>query len=112
MLILNVFSFSFRMYPVVIGNGRNLQSDAVIAGYHVPKGVYINFSCYVEKWLVHCIIFVQLVEMAGEKNNNFNLILSFSMFPIFSDHRTKKYNNKSNNIDTCHFSTFSCIEFG
>lgn len=27
------------MYPVVIGNGRCLQSDAVVAGYHVPKGV-------------------------------------------------------------------------
>lgn len=32
----------FRMYPVVIGNGRNLQSDAVIFGYHVPKGVSIE----------------------------------------------------------------------
>lgn len=29
------------MYPVVIGNGRNLQSDAVISGYNVPKGVRI-----------------------------------------------------------------------
>lgn len=29
----------FRLYPVVIGNGRNLQSDAVISGFHVPKGV-------------------------------------------------------------------------
>lgn len=28
-----------RMYPVVIANGRSLQSDAVIKGYHVPKGV-------------------------------------------------------------------------
>lgn len=27
------------MYPVVIGNGRNLQSDAIINGFHVPKGV-------------------------------------------------------------------------
>jgi cytochrome P450 len=30
-----------RMYPVVIGNGRCLQSDAVVYGYHVPKGVSI-----------------------------------------------------------------------
>lgn len=30
---------TLRLYPVVIGNGRNLQSDAVISGYHVPKGV-------------------------------------------------------------------------
>lgn len=30
------------MYPVVIGNGRNLQTDAVIFGYHVPKGVSIE----------------------------------------------------------------------
>lgn len=27
------------MKPVVIANGRNLQADAVINGYHVPKGV-------------------------------------------------------------------------
>lgn len=30
---------TLRMYPVVLGNGRSLQSDAVIAGYNVPKGV-------------------------------------------------------------------------
>jgi cytochrome P450 family 49 subfamily A len=30
---------TLRMYPVVLGNGRNLQSDAVISGYRVPKGV-------------------------------------------------------------------------
>lgn len=33
---------TLRLYPVVIGNGRNLQSDAVIGGYHVPKGVCIK----------------------------------------------------------------------
>lgn len=31
--------FCFRMYPVIIGNGRSLQSDAVIGGYRIPKGV-------------------------------------------------------------------------
>ncbi len=35
----HILILSFRMYPVVIGNGRNLQSDAVIGGYNVPKGV-------------------------------------------------------------------------
>lgn len=30
---------TLRMYPVIIGNGRNLQSDTVLAGYQVPKGV-------------------------------------------------------------------------
>ncbi len=30
---------ALRMYPVVIGNGRILQSDAVISGYKIPKGV-------------------------------------------------------------------------
>ncbi|CRL06719.1 CLUMA_CG019477, isoform A [Clunio marinus] len=30
---------TLRMYPVVLGNGRSLQSDAVICGYNVPKGV-------------------------------------------------------------------------
>lgn len=37
--------FFFRMYPVVIGNGRNLQSDAVISGYNVPKGVRNFILC-------------------------------------------------------------------
>lgn len=36
---------TLRMFPVVLGNGRSLQSDAVIAGYNVPKGVsFIIFS--------------------------------------------------------------------
>ena len=30
---------TLRMYPVIIGNGRSLQSDSIINGYHVPKGV-------------------------------------------------------------------------
>lgn len=40
-LSLHSLSLSLRcsMRPVVIANGRNLQSDAVINGYHVPKGV-------------------------------------------------------------------------
>ena len=29
----------FRMYSTVIGNGRTLQNDMIICGYHVPKGV-------------------------------------------------------------------------
>lgn len=33
---------TLRMYPVVLGNGRSLQSDAVIGGYNVPKGVSVN----------------------------------------------------------------------
>ncbi|KAL1502174.1 hypothetical protein ABEB36_007357 [Hypothenemus hampei] len=34
---------TLRMYPVIIGNGRSLQSDAVLAGYHVPKGTHVIF---------------------------------------------------------------------
>jgi hypothetical protein len=30
------------MYPVIIGNGRSLTSDAIIGGYQVPKGVRKN----------------------------------------------------------------------
>uniref|UniRef100_A0A1B0G778 Cytochrome P450 n=1 Tax=Glossina morsitans morsitans TaxID=37546 RepID=A0A1B0G778_GLOMM len=32
---------TLRMYPVVIANGRSLQSDAVINNYNIPKGVAI-----------------------------------------------------------------------
>lgn len=28
-----------RVYSTVIGNGRTLQNDTVICGYHIPKGV-------------------------------------------------------------------------
>lgn len=38
---------TLRMYPVVIGNGRCLQSDAVVGGYHVPKGTHVIFPHYV-----------------------------------------------------------------
>ncbi|KAJ9592119.1 hypothetical protein L9F63_001347 [Diploptera punctata] len=34
---------TLRMYPVIIGNGRSLQSDAVVGGYHIPKGVHVIF---------------------------------------------------------------------
>ncbi|XP_055920745.1 probable cytochrome P450 49a1 [Eupeodes corollae] len=34
---------TLRMYPVVIANGRSLQSDAVIGGYQVPKGTHVIF---------------------------------------------------------------------
>lgn len=33
--------FCFRMYPVVIGNGRCMTKDSVISGYQIPKGVSI-----------------------------------------------------------------------
>uniref|UniRef100_A0A182LWL8 Cytochrome P450 n=1 Tax=Anopheles culicifacies TaxID=139723 RepID=A0A182LWL8_9DIPT len=34
---------TLRMYPVVIGNGRSLQTDAIIGGYHIPKGTHVIF---------------------------------------------------------------------
>ncbi|XP_065167350.1 probable cytochrome P450 49a1 [Atheta coriaria] len=34
---------TLRMYPVIIGNGRSLQKDAVISGYNVPKGTHVIF---------------------------------------------------------------------
>ncbi|XP_026729006.1 probable cytochrome P450 49a1 [Trichoplusia ni] len=38
---------SLRMKPVILGNGRCIQSDAVISGYEVPKGSHIVFPHYV-----------------------------------------------------------------
>lgn len=40
-------SAGFRMYPVVIGNGRTMTKDTVIAGYQIPEGVQIVFQHYV-----------------------------------------------------------------
>ncbi|XP_047106300.1 probable cytochrome P450 49a1 [Schistocerca piceifrons] len=34
---------TLRMYPVIIGNGRCLQSDAVIEDFHIPKGTHVIF---------------------------------------------------------------------
>ncbi|XP_056638973.1 probable cytochrome P450 49a1 [Diorhabda sublineata] len=34
---------TLRMYPVIIANGRSLQSDTVLAGYKVPKGTHVIF---------------------------------------------------------------------
>ncbi|KAH8371081.1 hypothetical protein KR093_006157 [Drosophila rubida] len=34
---------TLRMRPVVIANGRSLQADAVINGYHIPKGTHVIF---------------------------------------------------------------------
>lgn len=34
---------TLRMYPVIIGNGRSLQSDTEIGGYHIPKGTHVIF---------------------------------------------------------------------
>ncbi|KAH0558311.1 hypothetical protein KQX54_015586 [Cotesia glomerata] len=45
----------FRVYSTVIGNGRTLQNDTVICGYHIPKGVQVVFPTIVtgkmEKWV-------------------------------------------------------------
>jgi hypothetical protein len=43
------------MYPVIIGNGRSLQSDAIIGGYQVPKGVS-NLQFIAAQSMQICII--------------------------------------------------------
>lgn len=35
------------MYSTVIGNGRTLQEDMVICGYHIPKGIQVVFPTIV-----------------------------------------------------------------
>jgi len=42
-----------RMYSTVIGNGRTLQNDTVISGYHVPKGVSecVHYLKLNEQWV-------------------------------------------------------------
>lgn len=40
---------ALRMYPVVLGNGRSLQSNAVICGYNVPKGVRMKNNLFLKK---------------------------------------------------------------
>ncbi|KAJ8940447.1 hypothetical protein NQ318_007148 [Aromia moschata] len=61
---------TMRLYPVVIGNGRQTTSECIIRGYHIPKGVQVIFQHYVisnqeeyfpkskeflpERWLKSC----------------------------------------------------------
>ncbi|XP_046666276.1 probable cytochrome P450 301a1, mitochondrial isoform X1 [Homalodisca vitripennis] len=42
-----VIKETLRMYPVVIGNGRCMTRDSVVAGYQIPKGTQIVFQHYV-----------------------------------------------------------------
>lgn len=37
-----VLKESLRMNPIAVGVGRNLNSDLVLGGYRVPKGVGIS----------------------------------------------------------------------
>ncbi|KPJ14777.1 putative cytochrome P450 49a1 [Papilio machaon] len=36
-----------RLFPVVIGNGRQLTKDTVICGYNIPRGIQVIFQHYV-----------------------------------------------------------------
>ncbi|XP_060805805.1 probable cytochrome P450 49a1 [Amyelois transitella] len=38
---------SLRIKPVILGNGRCIQSDTVISGYEVPKGSHVVFPHYI-----------------------------------------------------------------
>ncbi|CAH0682356.1 unnamed protein product [Chilo suppressalis] len=38
---------TLRIKPVILGNGRCIQSDAVISGYEVPKGSHVVFPHYI-----------------------------------------------------------------
>uniref|UniRef100_A0A1B6KMR5 Cytochrome P450 n=1 Tax=Graphocephala atropunctata TaxID=36148 RepID=A0A1B6KMR5_9HEMI len=42
-----VIKETLRMYPVVIGNGRCMTRDSVVAGYQIPKGTQVVFQHYV-----------------------------------------------------------------
>ncbi|CAG9795631.1 unnamed protein product [Diatraea saccharalis] len=38
---------TLRIKPVILGNGRCIQTDAVISGYKVPKGSHVVFPHYI-----------------------------------------------------------------
>ncbi|KAG6451181.1 hypothetical protein O3G_MSEX006991 [Manduca sexta] len=38
---------ALRIKPVILGNGRCIQSDTVISGYEVPKGSHVVFPHYI-----------------------------------------------------------------
>ncbi|XP_045778048.1 probable cytochrome P450 49a1 [Maniola jurtina] len=38
---------ALRIKPVILGNGRSIQSDAIISGYQVPKGSHVVFPHYI-----------------------------------------------------------------
>ncbi|XP_068620505.1 probable cytochrome P450 49a1 [Battus philenor] len=38
---------ALRIKPVILGNGRCIQSDAIVSGYEVPKGSHVVFPHYI-----------------------------------------------------------------
>lgn len=45
--LFRIFVYVFRVYSTVIGNGRTLQEDMVICGYHIPAGIQVVFPTIV-----------------------------------------------------------------
>lgn len=46
-----VLKETFRMNPISVGIGRILQTDVVLSGYRVPRGV-ILYLAYKIKWFI------------------------------------------------------------
>lgn len=76
---------TLRMYPVVLGNGRSLQSDTVISGYNVPKGVkfyynrqnFINLLTFTLFFIVRLMSFFHIMSCRMSKNISMNQKSSF-----------------------------------
>lgn len=77
-----VLKESLRLNPISIGVGRILNKDAVLGGYHVPKGTIIVtqnlVSCRQEKYFKNASKFIPERWMRDTKEDvNPHLVLPF-----------------------------------
>lgn len=52
------------MYPVVIGNGRCMMKDTIIAGYQIPKGVSFNKYSLKYDTIFHYLLLILVLNAA------------------------------------------------
>nr|UZE89823.1 cytochrome P450 CYP301A1 [Chrysoperla zastrowi sillemi] len=76
----------FRVYSTVIGNGRTLQQDLEICGYHVPKGIQCVFPTIItgnmEDYVTNASTFMpeRWLSKHSENSSN-NTIHPFASLP-------------------------------
>lgn len=89
-----VLKETFRLNPVSVGVGRNLNTDLILSGYHVPKGVSVSnlnilsLSLLQIKKLHKSLLFLAVnhhsITMTGSMPQMYANLNMFVLF-IFSD---------------------------
>lgn len=54
-----VLKETFRMNPISVGIGRILQTDVVLSGYRVPRGVILYFTYKIKSFVLKRIVYLR-----------------------------------------------------